>query len=87
MDRPPRLIAALGFVAVLATALLVSGSSSADPSTVAAAPDPPPSLTYADRGPRAVGYRVFTAPGGHHRLTLRAWYPTSRSDDAAASIT
>ncbi len=89
MDRPPRLIAALGFVAVLATAMLVSGSSSADPSTVAAAPDPAsPSLAYADRGPRAVGYRVFTVPGGHHhRLTLRAWYPTSRSDNAPASIT
>ncbi len=39
MDRPPHLLAALGLVAVLATALLVSGSSSAQPSTVAAASD------------------------------------------------
>ena len=61
MDRPPTIIAALGYVAVLATALLVSGSSSAQPSAVAAAPESAsPSLAYADRGPRAVGYRVLT---------------------------
>ena len=89
MDRPPHLIAALGFVAVLATVLLVSGSSSARPSAVAAAPAPAsPKLAYADRGPRAVGYRVFTTTDAQHRrLTLRAWYPTSRSAAAPASIT
>lgn len=85
-----RLLAAIGSVAILAAGLLVTGCSPAEPGTIPAATETaPPSLAYAARGPRAVGYRVFTTTDAQQRpLTLRAWYPTSRSDDARpASIT
>ncbi|MCB0908514.1 MAG: alpha/beta fold hydrolase [Nocardioidaceae bacterium] len=73
-----RLAAAVCGVAVIAGGgLLTSGCTSEQPSTTSAPTTAPAaSLGYAEPGPHAVGYRVFTTHGSqHHALTLRAWYP------------
>ena len=79
-----RLLAAIGSVAILAAGLLVAGCSPAGPGdSPAATESTSPSLSYAARGPHAVGYRVFRTTDAQERpLMLRAWYPASRPDDA-----
>ncbi|MFV0524131.1 MAG: alpha/beta hydrolase family protein [Acidimicrobiales bacterium] len=79
-----RRVATLCSLAVLtAGALLTNGCGS--PQSSATPPTPgaqTPELTYAEQGTHALGYQVFTTTGAHEQaLTLRAWYPATRTDD------
>jgi predicted dienelactone hydrolase len=99
-----RLVATIrGLAVVAAVGLLTTACVSTRSSTTSATAQPSattsttattakastPSLTYAERGTHAVGYRVFTTSGAQEQpLTLRAWYPTDRPDDTRpATIT
>ncbi len=75
--------------AAASTATSSTTTSSTTPSTTSAAETSTPSLTYAAPGSHAVGYREFATVGAQDQpLTLRAWYPAARPDDAPpATIT
>jgi predicted dienelactone hydrolase len=71
-----RLIATICGVAVLATAC----GSDEPSSTSTTLPTSVPSLSHAEPGRHAVGYREFLTTGAEDQpLTLRAWYPAVRT--------
>jgi len=88
---------ACGLAVLVGGGLLTSGCTSdesaptSDEATTTSAPSSPastPTLSYAEPGPHAVGYRVFTATSAHHPpLTLRAWYPAASDDAPGTAIT
>lgn len=79
-----RLVTSLcGLAVLVGTALMSGGCTSARPTpTSATATTTAPSLSYATHGAHAVGYRVLSTTGAQQQpMTVRAWYPATRSDD------